>query len=307
MTAQNLRLPHPLPYQGSKRKLAPTIGKYLPHKVSTWYEPFAGSIAMTIYAASQGIAEKYVISDSLEAISSLWEKIIEAPESVAEQYSDIWHGQEEGDFEYFNGVRARYNEHHDPVDLLYLTCRCVKNAVRFNKRGHFTQSADKRRRGMRPEKMASAVRQVSALLKGRTEIRHGDWVEAAHDASEGDYVYLDPPYLGTSEGRDKRYANQLTREALIEGLEKLIDRDVPFSLSYDGMTGGKEYGPPLPCNLGMSRLLLHAGVSSQATLVGRREETVESLYVWPALPEEKMPLTIIRSEKPGEAQASLTF
>jgi len=307
MTIRNLQLPHPLPYQGSKRKLAPMIGRYLPKGVSTWYEPFAGSIAMTIYAASRGVADNYVISDSLVSISTLWEKIIETPKTVAEQYSDIWHGQTEGDFEYFNGVRKRYNEHRDPVDLLYLTCRCVKNAVRFNKNGDFTQSADKRRRGMRPEKMASAVSQVSALLKGRTEVRHGDWVEATEDAAERDYVYLDPPYLGTSEGRDKRYANQLSREALITGLEKLIHRNVPFSLSYDGMTGGKEYGPPLPSSLGMSRLLLHAGISSQATLVGRREETVESLYIWPALPPEKMPLTIVRGEEPETSQVMLTF
>lgn len=304
---KNLRLPHPLPYQGSKRKLAPTIGRYLPEGVGTWYEPFAGSIAMTIFAASRGIAQKYVIGDSLEAISDLWERIIESPLEVSERYAEIWRGQKEGNFSYFLGVRKRYNEGRDPVDLLYLTCRCVKNAVRFNKQGHFTQSADKRRLGMRPEKMALAVKRISALLKGRTEIRHGDWVNTSEDATETDYVYLDPPYLGTSEGRDNRYANQLTREALIEGLEKLIGRNVPFSLSYDGMTGGREYGPPLPSNLGMSRLLLHAGVSSQATLVGRREETVESLYVWPALPQIEMPRSVINSCSTEEAQASFAF
>ena len=262
---------------------------------------------MTIFAASRGIAQKYVIGDSLEAISDLWERIIESPLEVSERYAEIWRGQKEGDFSYFLGVRERYNEGRDPVDLLYLTCRCVKNAVRFNKQGHFTQSADKRRLGMRPEKMALAVKRISALLKGRTEIRHGDWVNTSEDATETDYVYLDPPYLGTSEGRDKRYANQLTREALIEGLEKLIGRNVPFSLSYDGMTGGREYGPPLPSNLGMSRLLLHAGVSSQATLVGRREETVESLYVWPALPQIEMPRSVINSCSTEEAQASFAF
>lgn len=45
------RLPHPIPYQGSKRKLAPMIDDYLPDGIDTFYEPFAGSAAMTIYAA----------------------------------------------------------------------------------------------------------------------------------------------------------------------------------------------------------------------------------------------------------------
>ena len=86
-------------------------------------------------------------------------------------------------------------------------------------------------------------------------------------------------------GQDKRYAHQIEQDTLISGLQMLIEREVPFSLSYDGMTGGREYGPALPDELGMTRLLLHAGISSQATLNGRKEETVESLYVWPELPQ----------------------
>ena len=39
------------------------------------------------------------------------------------------------------------------------------------------------------------------------------------------------------------------------------------------------YGPALPVELGAQRLELHAGRSSQATLNGRDERTVESLYV----------------------------
>ncbi len=49
------------------------------------------------------------------------------------------------------------------------------------------------------------------------------------------------------------------------------------------MTGERTYGPPLPAALGLSRLLLDAGTSSQATLLGRAEKTVESLYLSPGL------------------------
>ena len=37
------KLPHPIPYQGSKRSLAPMIGPYIPRGVETFFEPFAGS------------------------------------------------------------------------------------------------------------------------------------------------------------------------------------------------------------------------------------------------------------------------
>jgi DNA adenine methylase len=76
------------------------------------------------------------------------------------------------------------------------------------------------------------------------------------------------------------------QDDLVAGLKTLLGRGIRFALSYDGMTGGKEYGPPLPEELNLTRLLLHAGRSSQATLVGRSEDTVESLYLSPGLAEE---------------------
>ena len=280
-----MRLPHPIPYQGSKRKLAPIIDRYLPERMGTFYEPFAGSAAMTIHAAYNRRAEHFVVADSLESMVALLRCIVEEPESTVARYREIWEGQRPGEHGYFNEVRDRYNETKDPVDLLYLICRCVKNSVRFNGGGRFTQSVDKRRLGMKPHKMQAAVTGVSSLLRGRIEFRVGDWQETSSDAGPGDFVYMDPPYLGTSIGRDKRYHQQLMQEELIAGLQNLRQRKVPFALSYDGMTGGREYGPPLPKTLGLTRLLIHAGTSSQATLSGRNEETIESLYVTPGLAE----------------------
>jgi DNA adenine methylase len=277
------RLPHPIPYQGSKRALAPLIGLYIPRGVEVWFEPFAGSAAMTLWAAHHAIARRYVIADALAPIAHLWQAIIGAPEATAQRYREVWLGQREGDADYFNRVRSRYNAAADPVDLLYLICRCVKNAVRFNARGEFTQSVDRRRLGMQPDRMAAAIAGAALLLRGRTEIRSGDWLATTADAGANDFLYLGPPYLGTTVGRDKRYARQLGRDQLVAGLEGLLERGVRFALSYDGMTGERSYGPPLPAALGLGRLLLDAGPSSQATLSGRSERTIESLYLSPGL------------------------
>ncbi len=277
------KLPHPIPYQGSKRNLSPLIGESLPRNVETWFEPFAGSAAMTIWAAHHNLARHYVIADVLPAIAALWRAIINNPGPTSDQYRQIWEGHLDHDSGYFNIVRERYNAHGDPVDLLYLICRCVKNAVRFNGQGRFTQSVDKRRLGMRPETMATAIAGAASILKGRTEIRTGDWLQTVSDATAADFVYLDPPYLGTTIGRDKRYAEQLQQDRLIHGLRGMLGRNIRFALSYDGSTGEKTYGAPLPDELGLARLLLHAGVSSQATLAGRSEETIESLYLSPGV------------------------
>lgn len=279
------RLPHPIPYQGSKRNLAPLIGENIPRDVDTWFEPFAGSAAMSLWAAHHKIARHYVIGDVLTPICDLWKAIINQPEKTAARYREIWEGQKEGDFGYFNQVRDRYNSDRDAVDLLYLIARCVKNAVRFNRHGNMTQSVDKRRLGMRPDKMERAISGASTLLRGRTEVRAGDWLQVTADARPQDFLYMDPPYAGTTLGRDKRYAEGLAPERLIEGLRGFRDRELRFALSYDGMTGEKTYGPPLPRELGLTQLFLHAGTSSQATLVGRSEQTIESLYLSPGLGE----------------------
>ena len=238
---------------------------------------------MTIYAAYYRRASHFVIADSFKPIIMLFRAIVEEPEKTANQYQTLWHGQRQGDNEYFNSIRDRYNRKRHHVDLLYLICRCVKNSVRFNKLGHFTQSVDRRRLGMGPDKMRSAMVGVSSILQGRVEFRVGDWLETTSDAGPVDFLYMDPPYLGTSIGRDKRYHQQIMQNELVGGLENLMQRRIPFSLSYDGATGGRSYGPLLPESLGLTHILLHAGTSAQATLMGRKEETVESLYLTPGL------------------------
>lgn len=305
MTVALATLPHPIPYQGSKRKLAPLIGRYVPADIGTWYEPFAGSASMALWAARHRSPRRIVLGDSLAPIMELWNAILDRPQAAAARYTEIWHGQKPGDAAYFNRVRERFNRDRDPVDLLYLLCRCVKNAVRFNAKGVFTQSVDKRRLGMHPDKMRVAIEGASALLRGRTEARAGDWLDTLADAGADDFAYMDPPYLGTSIGRDRRYAEWMTRERLVAGLRSLNARRIRFALSYDGTCGDKVYGPPLPDDLGMLRLHLHAGRSSQATLNGGTAETVESLYLSEGLAEPTE--SILRLERADARQSALAL
>jgi len=279
------RLPHPIPYQGSKRLLAERIlGVVGVRKFGVLYEPFVGSGAITIAAASRRLAERYEVSDTLGPLVGIWRSIIDQPLDLANAYRLVWEAQFESDsIGHFNLVRSEFNEHRDPVKLLYLLARCVKNAPRFNGDGAFNQSPDKRRNGMQPAKMRRQVEGVSALLKGHANARALQFEDALKDATDADLVYLDPPWEGTSTGRDRRYHEGLDRERLIAALDNLNRRGVPVLLSYDGRCGEKTYGLPLPGGLGLVHLELHAGRSSQATLLGRVDETVESLYVTESL------------------------
>lgn len=276
--------PHPIPYQGSKRRLALAILSYIPAgSFMRLVEPFAGSAAVTLAAAALTRFPSYVIGDSLKPLIELWNGILENPEEIAQRYGTLWREERTNPIKEFYEIRTQFNQDRDPSKLLYLLARCVKNAVRFNPAGEFNQSPDKRRKGTHPDTMRLEILAANRVLKGRCRAVHCDFMQLFKNAGEGDFFYLDPPYQGTSDGRDQRYIAGLSRSRLVEGLELLNHKEIPFILSYDGSCGQRSYGNPLPDHLG-KRILLDVGRSSQATLNGRKDVTVESLYISHLLP-----------------------
>ncbi|MEJ1296112.1 MAG: DNA adenine methylase [Candidatus Sedimenticola sp. (ex Thyasira tokunagai)] len=282
-----MSIPHVIPYQGSKRKLAPQILGYVQHEVKgTVYEPFAGSAAITLAAAASEIGSNYVIGDKFAPLINLWELIIDKPDYVADNYSKIWNAQLSDPKNYFLEIRKQFNEAQDPVQFLYLVARCVKNAIRFNANGEFNQSADNRRLGMKPEKVSKESYAISSMLKGKTSAMAGDFMEVLKNAGPDDLVYMDPPWQGTSLNKDPRYAYLLDLDELVSGLAELNERGVPYLLSFDGTCGDKSYGKELPEFLQLEKVGLNAGRSSQAILLGRDDVTIESLYISPAMIEK---------------------
>lgn len=272
--------PHPIPYQGSKRQLAPLILSFIPAgQFNTLIEPFVGSGAVTLATARRLLCSRFVVGDSLEPLCGIWQRIVADPHTLAEEYTQIWHRQSPDPVACFNKIREQFNHDRSPSKLLFLLARCVKNAVRFNPSGQFNQSPDKRRLGTQPKTMRTEIEAAHRLLRGKCTVRCGDFKTLLEIATPHDIVYMDPPYQGTSEGRDSRYIKGVERSDLVTALEELNRRGVQFILSYDGSCGDRTYGDVLPKSLRMKRVLVDAGRSSQATLNGRDERTVESIYI----------------------------
>jgi DNA adenine methylase len=130
---------------------------------------------------------------------------------------------------------------------------------------------------------------VSRLLRHKTTITSVDYKDLIDSISASDLVYMDPPYQGTSQNRDPRYYSGLDFDELIDFLHELNTRQISFILSYDGRTDNKTYGRALPGTLNLHKLEIYAGRSSQATLLGKKANTYESLYLSPALTEKFPP------------------
>src|SRR5579871_3984542 len=200
------KIPHPIPYQGSKRRLAARILSYFPAKVDRLVEPFAGSGAVSIAAAFHDRAERFLINDINAPLAALWREIIERPEKIAAKYALLWESQLGQERSYYDAVREQFNRQQRPEHLLYLLARCVKAAVRYNAQGEFNNSPDNRRRGRKPLTLEREIHGVSRLLGGRTVVTDGDYRDVLAECKPSDVIYLDPPYQGVQGAKDPRYA-----------------------------------------------------------------------------------------------------
>lgn len=294
------KIPHPIPYQGSKRNLAEDILRYFPPEINTLYEPFAGSAAITIATAVKGLAKHYHINDLNKPLMDLWKSIIETPELISTQYESLWQKQLADPRKFYDKVRDEFNLTGHSDLFLYLLARCVKGSVRYNAQGEFNQSPDNRRKGMRPKTMKHQVLGVSYFLKGKITISSVNYRDVLEKVQNRDLVYMDPPYQGVCGNRDTRYLQSVQFCEFVEALNSLNNKGIRYIVSYDGRTGAKTHGRKLPDDLNLTLIELYAGRSSQATLLGRDAVTIESLYLSSSLVNELVNVPIVYKYTRGE-------
>lgn len=285
--------PHIVQYQGSKRNLAPLILQYMPRKFNRLIEPFAGMAAITIAVAKQNMANNYVLNDLNEPLVGVLREAIQNPEKLITDYTRVWNEQldfEGGSVEHFYKVREDFNRGDKcAANMLYILARCVKGSVRYSSTGMFNQSPDKRRKGTAPSTLAKNVRMISRYLKDKTAFCSMDYRLILDNAISGDIVYMDPPYQGVCSTRDSRYFSGIDFDEFVAAVENLNRRGIDFIISYDGSCGEKQYGNDLPEELGLKKVMLNAGLSSQALLLGKKEVTFEALYLSKNLKEIATP------------------
>ena len=279
------RVPHPFPYQGSKRGIATQILPHLPINTRCLIEPFCGSAAISLACAASGRVQRFWLNDANAPLIGLWAQVLERPVELAARYEELWRQQLPDRKAFFFQVRDEFNRTHEPHLLLYLLARIVKGAIRYSADGRFNQSPDNRRSGMQPSTLREQILGVSTLLATRTKLTALDFRSVVTEATLDDVIYMDPPYQGTSFTRDHRYFGGVSYDEFVEVLQGMNDRGVSYIISYDGRTGDKKHGRSLPSHLSLQHLHIRAGRSSQLTLLGHARETVESLYLSPTLME----------------------
>lgn len=288
----NSWVPYPIPYQGSKRRLAAAIAAFFPPRFQRLVEPFAGSAAISLYTAAHGLATRFLLNDLNEPLVGLWREILVSPDKLSSNYRILWEKQRGRERAFYYRARDAFNRTGNPALFLYLLSRCVKAAVRYNSKGEFNQSPDNRRLGRRPQTMKKHIHAASQLLSGKTALYSMDYADVLSLTTRHDLVYLDPPYHGLSSSRgNNRYLGSFDHERFIGHMIDLSRRGYLLIISYDG----RRTRPGLSDAVfeihrelileGFVRYELHAGRSAQSTLLGKEEYTYESVYLSSALAE----------------------
>jgi DNA adenine methylase len=305
MTMANL--PHFIQYQGSKRNLAKYILQFFPKNIKRLVEPFAGTAAISVATSASQITHSFWLNDLNKSLIELLELSIERPNEIADFYLELWNEQHTNSVAHYFEVRSKFNETNDPKLFLYLLARCVKGSVRYNSEGLFNQSPDKRRKGTRPETMRKNIAGVSSLLKGKCKFTSLDYREVLEQVQEGDFIYMDPPYQGVCGNRDSRYLSGINFDDFVLALEWLNRKGSAFAISYDGKLGDKAFGKVLPKSLNLERIEIEVGRSSQSTLLGKEETTIESLYLSPSLSRSLMNTKVCDFSYIGKKPKQLTL
>jgi len=263
-------VPSLLKWTGSKRSQAGRIASAAPPH-NRYFEPFLGGGALLFYFAKAGA----FASDIYPPLIGFWELVRDDPERLIGNYKSQWQHLQDDLPDYFYVVRTRFNEERRPEDLNFLMRTCVNGIVRFSKNGQFNNSFHLSRRGMLPQRFRDIVLQWTRRLRG-VQFNDCHYAEAFEQTRPGDFMYLDPPYVGNKQ----RYIGDLDVEKFYADLDQLNRRGVKWALSFDGSRGSREYKAAVPIDIFKRVLSFSSGYSAVAKVLnGPIEEVTESLYL----------------------------
>jgi len=199
-----------LKWAGGKSQIAPLllseyINKSYPlrSEFSTFYEPFVGSGIISFNCNFKRI----VLGDKNTRLMLFYKEVRDRPEKLFRKiniYKDEFNSHR-GDSQksYYLELRNEFNEINAATNsgvklsaLFWILNKTGFNGMyRETKRGTFNIPYGSR---PCPDIILDNVLNVSRILK-KSILRRSDFERVCSDAKKGDFIYLDPPYLPSSE------------------------------------------------------------------------------------------------------------
>ncbi len=191
-----------LKWAGGKTQLLGELLSKMPKKYGRFIEPFFGGGALFFSVRpANGI-----IADSNPELVNLYRSVADDVDGVISCLSRYQNTEE-----FFYDVRAqdstKMTTSEAAARTIYLNRTCFNGLYRVNRQGRFNVPFG---RYKNPKILDEASLQAASILLRDTTIICGDYKSVLREhAQQGDFIFLDPPYLPVSEYADfKRYTKE---------------------------------------------------------------------------------------------------
>lgn len=205
----------PIKCQGIKTKLVPFIIQHVNRSDDgLWIEPFVGTGVVAFNLAPK----RALLTDKNQYIISFYQGIQNGTinSSIVREFLE-YHGNllSQRGVQYYLEMRDAFNTNGDPLYFLFLNRSDFNGMIRFNQKGKFNvpfcQKPDRFSKAY-ITKICNQVSNIEKIMEGKEWIFCcASWQEAFLHASQEDYIYLDPPYIG----RDTSYVGEWPEEDAI--------------------------------------------------------------------------------------------
>lgn len=211
-------------WAGGKRRLVPTILGLAPSRFDRFVEPFVGGGAVALALAQP----RMLLNDVNEELMAAYRAVRDAPHQLIEA---LKLHKEAHSKDYYYEVRARrLGPDSSVVDraarLIYLNKTCYNGLYRVNRHGQFNVPIGRYTNPTIVDE--GAILRASEALAGADlfSMDFEPFLEA--EVRQGDFVYLDPPYVALGGYSDfNRYSPTQFRaddqERLRDTFERLLD------------------------------------------------------------------------------------
>jgi DNA adenine methylase len=173
--------------------------QWAPATRGRWIEPFLGSGVVAFNFAPK----RALLADANRHIITLYQAIQDGKLTGGDVREFL---QAEGGklaaagAEYYYKVRERFNQRGDSLDFLFLNRSCFNGVMRFNGNGKFNVPFGHKPQRFSQSYITKIVNQVewaARQMQGKSwEFRTASWDQILSETKPGDFVYLDPPYIG---------------------------------------------------------------------------------------------------------------
>lgn len=184
-----------LKWVGGKRQLIHILESKFPKKIRNFYEPFGGSLTVTLYVLENLEVDKIFVSDINSKLINFYNCIKENVENIIEnskKYIEIEYYQCR---ELFNSTNDKYIQ----ASLFFiLNKRCFNGVYRVNKKGFFNVPIGKNSINWENnfEKLRKFSQKISSNKITIENLNYKDFFEK-YNFTKDDLIYVDPPYYNT--------------------------------------------------------------------------------------------------------------